>query len=194
MNHTALRNYLLSKLGHDHLQGLEKVLPKFEPRVVVAQEDILRYDQVCEYVYFVVDGALQVYAYDAGFNEKSRAIVCENEWCTSIESFSTGQPASEYIRALESTRLLQIKRADFTVLLQDVPHFALMYQRILEASYRESAQRLRDLMMMSAGERVSWLQTHKAHWLHRFSGKAMAAYLGMSPETYSRLKAAQIKG
>ena len=72
--------------------------------------------------------------------------------------------------------------------METVPPFALVYKQLLEASYANSVYRINTLVSLSALEKIKWLMDNRPVLMQRVSSKIIASYLGISQETYSRLK------
>lgn len=184
----SLRHYLLQKIG-TNTSGLEEVLEQFKPVTVKRKEMLLREGEVCRNVYFIAKGCLQVFVVDSEGNETTRDIVTENNWCSELMSFGQQQPASENIRAAEPSQLCAINFSGFQKMMQTVPQFDQVYRQILEASYANSVYRINTFVAMSALERIKWLMQRRPELMTRLPSKLIASYLGISGETFSRLKA-----
>jgi CRP-like cAMP-binding protein len=70
-----------------------------------------------------------------------------------------------------------------------VPQFDKVYKQILEASYANSVYRLNSFVSLSALDRIKWMMQYRPELMVRLSSKLIASYLGISGETFSRLKA-----
>ncbi|MGA0556691.1 Crp/Fnr family transcriptional regulator [Larkinella sp. VNQ87] len=184
---SVLRQHLVDRLGRD-IDQLDAVLSQFKPLKVKRNEPLLRQGEVCRYVYYIAKGCLQVYVHDAESNETTRDIVTEDNWCSELISFGTQKPATENIRAVEPTELLAIDRAGFQKMVETVPQFDKVYKQILEASYANSVYRLNTFVALNALERIKWLMEYRPKLMTRLSSKLIASYLGISQETFSRLK------
>jgi CRP-like cAMP-binding protein len=184
----VLHHHIISRLGHD-IDHLESVLSAFEPMSVKRNVQLLQQGEICNHVYFVVKGCLQVYIYDKDFNENTRDIVIENHWCSELLSFGGDKPATENIRTVEPCELLAIDRKKFQHLIATVPQFNLVYKQILEASYANSVYRLNTFVSLTAIERMQWLMEYRPSLMSRLSSKLIASYLGINKDVYSRLKA-----
>jgi CRP-like cAMP-binding protein len=182
-----LRNHILTKIGNNTSQ-LEAVLSKFQHIAVKCDTQLLRQGDVCKHVYFVATGCLQVSHLDHNHKETTRDIVVENYWCSELASFSEQLPAVENITAIEDSDLLAINRSNFYQLMSSVPQFERFYTQILEASYAHSVNRINALIALNAAQKVEWLTKNQPHLLDRVSSKMIASYLGITQETYSRLK------
>lgn len=69
-----------------------------------------------------------------------------------------------------------------------MPSFGAVYQQILETSYANSVIRVNALVSLTALEKMRWLKVNRPDLMERVSSKLIASYLGISQETYSRLK------
>ncbi len=183
-----LRAHITNRLGKD-IDNLEIVLSKFKPITAKRNEQLLLQGELCKYVYFVAKGCLQVYVYNSGMNETTRDIVIEDNWCSELISFGTGEPAAENIRAVEPSLLLAIDAAGFKEMMEAVPQFDKVYKQILEASYANSVYRINTFVSLSALDRIKWLMQNRPTLMTRVSSKLIASYLGINKDVFSRLKA-----
>lgn len=183
----VLRQHIIDRLGKE-TENLDLVLSKFKLIHAKRNEQILTQGEPCKYVYFIAQGCLQVYIYDANMNESTRDIVIEDNWCTELISFGSGEPSNENIRAVEDSYLLAIDRAGFKEMTESVPQFDKVYKQILEASYANSVYRLNTFVSLSALDRIKWLMANRPKLMTRLSSKLIATYLGINKDVFSRLK------
>lgn len=184
----VLRNHIINRLGNN-LDNLDKVLAAFKHIKVKRNEQILQQGNTCKYVYFIAKGCLQVYVYDKDLNETTRDIVIEDNWCSELVSFGSGNPATENIRAVEPCELFAIDKQNFQLMMETVPQFDKVYKQILEASYANSVYRINTFVSLTALERIKWLLDYRPMLMTRLSSKLIASYLGINKDVFSRLKA-----
>jgi CRP-like cAMP-binding protein len=182
-----LRQHIIDRLGTDTTH-LDEVLSHFKTVKLKRNESLLRQGEICRNVYFVAKGCLQVYVFDQSANETTRDIVTENNWCSELISFSKQQPASENIRAVEPCELCAIGFSSFQQLMSAVPQFDNIYKQILETSYANSVYRINSFTALPALDRIKWMMDYRPGLMTRLSSKLIASYLGISQETFSRLK------
>ena len=182
-----LRNHITSRLGGD-IDNLDLVLSKFRLIRAKRNEQLLQQGEVCRYVYFIARGCLQVYVHDKDFNETTRDIVIEDQWCSELLSFGSGMPANENIRAVEPSELFALDRQAFQSLMESVPQFDKVYKQILEASYANSVYRINTFVSLDSLERIKWLMEYRPLLMSRLSSKLIASYLGINKDVFSRLK------
>jgi CRP-like cAMP-binding protein len=183
---SVLENHLKAKL--ENLQNLEFVLQHFKKIKVKKHTYLLEVNEICQTLYFIEKGALQVFTLDQNHNQQTRDILTEENWCTEINSFTNQIESKENIRTIETCELLTLSREDFFKLNQSIPEFKEIYQKILEKTYINSVFRINSFMTWDALTKINWLINNKKDWLNRFPSKLLASYLGISPETLSRLK------
>ncbi len=126
-----LRNHIIARLGND-LDNLDYVLSTFKHITTKKKEQLLQQGDICKYVYFIAKGCLQVYVYDKDFNETTRDIVIEDNWCSELLSFGSGNPATENIRTVEPCELFAIDRQSFQTMMETVPQFAKSINKFLK--------------------------------------------------------------
>lgn len=185
--HHILEQHIRSKLGTD-TAGLEEVISYFKPLELKRNEYLLREGELCRSCYFMVNGAMQVFTIDASGNETTRDFIFEEQWLMEINSFLQQVPAKEFFRSIEPTQVLAISCDHFMKLSARFPQFEKMYRQILELSYANSIYRINTFVSMDALERLRWMMDNQPKLFTRLSGKMIASYLGISPETYTRLK------
>lgn len=184
----VLRNHITSRLGKD-LDNLELVLSSFKHITTKRNDQLLQQGEICKNVYFIAKGCLQVYIHDKDFNETTRDIVIEDNWCTELVSFGSGKAATENIRTVEPSELFAIDRQAFQTMMETVPQFDKVYKQILETSYANSVYRINTFVALSALDRIKWLMEFRPNLMTRLSSKLIASYLGINKDVFSRLKA-----
>lgn len=182
-----LRQHIISRFGREP-ENLDYVLSHFEQIDMRRGEILLTPGQVCRYVYFIASGCVQVYVVDESAVESTREFYVEDQWVTDIFGFRNQLPSTEYIRCVEPSTLLRIPFEKFQHLSEKVPQFIEVYRQILEVSYNNTVYRVNTLTSMGALDRIRWLMENKPKIMSRLSSKLIASYLGISPETMTRLK------
>jgi CRP-like cAMP-binding protein len=125
----SLRQHIVTRLGREP-KNLHEVISHFEEFVTKRGDHLLRAGQVCQYVYFIVEGCLQVYVIDKNGNESTREFYVEDQWVTDIFGFQNQTPSTEFIKCAEASKLLRIHFDSFQKLAQKVPQFAAIYKQI----------------------------------------------------------------
>ena len=113
----------------------------------------------------------------------------ENNLIISVYSFFLQRSSHETIELLEDTTVISIHYDDLQALYRNCPEFNFVGRILAERYYVLSEERIISLRRQTSQERfLSLLQTHP-RILNRARLKQIASYLGMAPETLSRLRA-----
>ena len=113
----------------------------------------------------------------------------DGDFIISVHSFFQQTPSYECIELLEEASLISISFQDLQAMYHRHVEFNVVGRVLTEKYYGLSEERLIHLRMQTARERyASLLAAHPAVF-QRASLKQIASYLGIPPETLSRLRA-----
>lgn len=164
------------------------VLSNFQLIKLEKNKLLVEIGEVNKYVYFVSKGCLQTFLYDHEMREVTRDIIIENSWYFDLQSFDKKEKAVENVRTLEFTELYRIRKQEFQILIDNVPQFAKIYQKMLEANYCNAIHRVDSFISLNAIDRIKWLIKYRPGLIMRVSSKVIASYLGINKDVYSKLK------
>jgi CRP-like cAMP-binding protein len=160
----------------------------FTPRKLRRRQFLLQAGEVCKYFAFVLEGALRQYNVDEKGQEHIMQFAVENWWVGDRESFLMLTPSRYNIDALEDCQLLLITNAHLQELFQTVPAIAVMTREMDQRNFIATQKRLYASIGHSAEERYAELLKEHPDYLQRFPQHMIASYLGISPETLSRVR------
>ena len=160
-------------------------------RKTAKKEQLVIKGQVCRSLYFVVKGCLHTFYTTGKGEEFTRCIALENSFCWSVPSFLKQTPATENIQSLTESELLVIDHTSFLKLCQQSRWFRNSYIAVLENLCMAYAERVQNLLTMTAGERYKNLLQQNPHIIRQLPNKTVASYLGITQESLSRIKAAR---
>ncbi|RZJ64971.1 MAG: Crp/Fnr family transcriptional regulator [Flavobacterium sp.] len=169
--------------------GEKELLPSFfSARHLKKRHYLLREGDSCQYMAFVSKGLLRTYNIDDKGNEHMSIFGLEGWWLSDFNSFLTGEPSVFNIDAIEDSDLLLISRADYEAITLAVPvmdrYFRILYQNSLVTKER----RLMSSITHSAEEKYLQLIQHDPKLSERIPQNMIASYLGIAPETLSRIR------
>jgi CRP-like cAMP-binding protein len=137
---------------------------------------------------FVARGCLRTYSIDAEGGESIVYFSAERTWVGDIHSARTRRPTPYYVDAIEPSELLMITLGDFDRLLTRFSDFARAYQLGLERANAARERRIALALSSTAEERYAdFLERHPS-FESRIPQRMLASYLGMTPETLSRVR------
>ena len=132
----------------------EKIKKYFKVRNVEKNEILLNAGEVCNHLYFVVQGILRTFHLNANGTEFTRLIRKENQFCTVLLSFLEKKSSVATIQALEKGVLLAISSEDFRTLTKESEIAQKMYTKTLEDFENFHLKRLEFLTSYSPKEKT----------------------------------------
>lgn len=151
------------------------------------KEYILRPGQIERNLYFVAQGALRHFHLKDG-NEYCFHFAMENEFTSAYFSFLERKPARCYVQALEDTTLLAVSKADLDELYVGNWNAERLGRLNAERLYKMLIRRQESLLLETPDERFNRLLKEHPDWIMRVPQRFLASYIGLTPETYSRVK------
>jgi CRP-like cAMP-binding protein len=147
---------------------------------------LLKPGQISDGITFINSGSLRLYS-KAEDNELTINFFTESSWVADLESLLTQQPSANYIEAFEDTYIAIVSLKDLHRLMDTHPCFRMLNG--LLTGLNVSTMHLASIKTKNPDERYHELLTMHPDWLNRFPQNQIASYLGMAPETLSRVRA-----
>ncbi|MCL6220468.1 Crp/Fnr family transcriptional regulator [Zunongwangia pacifica] len=170
-------------------QQLAMFTNKLSLKEIQKKEFLLKQNQVCSHIAFVVKGSFRLYT-ETEQKEWTINFFTENNWVADLESLMLKQPSKNYIEANENSKVARISLIDIHSLMEIHPCFHMLNSLIANLSV--STNQISTLKIKSPDERYQQLLANKPHWMNRFPQMQIASYLGITPETLSRVRARKI--
>ncbi|RYD97527.1 MAG: Crp/Fnr family transcriptional regulator [Sphingobacteriales bacterium] len=139
-------------------------------------------------MFFLLKGAARAW-YLHQDKEYTDWFVFENMFFCSILSFFGGQPSVQCIEALEPCDVLVLTRAQIAQLADSYPDMQRLNNLLLTHALVTLQQAIIDQRFKTAPERYAALMEGYPLALQRVPLKHIASYLGVAPETLSRIRA-----
>jgi CRP-like cAMP-binding protein len=193
-NFEALFDYV-QNLSGKMLSADEKqvFIAHFKPKKLRKRQYFLQEGDVCKYTGFIVKGAARTFTVDEKGHEHILKLSIENWWLADFESFYQLTPSRFNIEALEDMEVLQITNAQVEEFIKPISAFAAMQNVISQNNTIAAQKRMQSAISYSAEERYQELVSEYPHFLQRFPQNMIASYLGLSPETLSRIRKNALK-
>lgn len=148
---------------------------------------LLREGEICEFTTFIAKGCLR-YFYIVNGDEHTGQFFFENSWYTDYESFLSGEPSRQNIMCLESTELLMLSKKDLDHLYDQNPRFERLGRFMAERAYLGIRKKNEALTNLSAEERYINLIKERPKVFERIPQHYIASYLGIHPQSLSRIR------
>lgn len=149
---------------------------------------LLQEGEVCRAVAFVNSGCLRSYSVDANGTEHVVQLALSNHWVGDLYSFLNQTPSSLYIDAVEDSELLLLPFSKLEELYLQVPCLERYFRILFQNAYLSTQQRLNSTLSISAETRYRNLMTEHPEILQKVPLIYIASYLGITPESLSRIR------
>ena len=186
-----LRAYLESKATFTE-EEFARMETLYGTRVLRAGEFFQRAGEPATHGAFVTTGCLRSYFVDPDGKEHIMEFAPENWWIGDPAFLLTpGAPATYFIDAVEDSNLLVFDRAAHEFAIGRIPGAAAAYRLGLERSAAAKDQRILNALSTSAEERYEAFVKKYPSIVSRVPQFMLASYLGVTPETLSRVRKAR---
>lgn len=160
----------------------------FRPKRMLKRQFLLQEGDVCRQLTFVDKGALYSYSVDSKGNQHVLRFAFDGWWIADLQSFFTDNPSTLNIEVLEDSELLILDRANHEKLLEKIPAYERYHRIIVENAYVALQQRVENALGLTAEEKYARLIERNPEFMNRVPLNLVASYLGISPETLSRVR------
>jgi CRP-like cAMP-binding protein len=157
-------------------------------RTLRRREFLLKSGDIARHETFVVKGLLRAYTVDKSGYEHVAMFASEGWWISDLYSFLTQTPGSQNIDALEDSEVLQIEKRDLEKLYLEVPKFDRFFRILLQNAFVANQQRILASISQTAEEQYLAFVKKYPSLEQRVPQHQVASYLGITPETISRIR------
>jgi len=187
---TELQTYLQ---GYFHISpnDLAEIAALYEPTRLAKGEFYVKKGHYCDKMSFIKSGLIRIFA-DNGKKEVTQWISTKGYFVTDISSLVYGTPARWSMQALEDCELYTISKENYDRIAKLIPEWHQLERRFLATCFMTLEDRVFSQISMSAEERYTLLFDTNPNLFNEVPLQYLASMLGMTPETFSRIRAKRI--
>lgn len=200
-------SYKKPSVGNDLIRSIEtkihqkltenetsNLIQWFFPVQVGRKERIVSEGKISRTAYFIESGATHTFVIGNNGSVHTVQFGFEGYWVGDIYSFFSGKPAIFNLESLEPARLLSIQYDDFEKACDQMPKFETYWRKTIQNGYMGSLLRIADGFSDDAEKRYLSLIAQQPNLSSRVPQYLVASYLGIRPESLSRIRKKLSKG
>jgi CRP-like cAMP-binding protein len=148
---------------------------------------LLEAPHVSDHAWFLDSGFAMSYTYT------DEGLQVENFWKSgqvilSVKSFFEQSPSTESIRIMVPAEVIFISYKGLQRLFRDYPEAHFIYETVVNQYYEQSRERAHDILSLTAAGRYEKLLSTFPRIEQMVTQEHIASYLGIAPQSLSRLK------
>ncbi|MEM9549453.1 MAG: Crp/Fnr family transcriptional regulator [Bacteroidota bacterium] len=172
------------KLTADEIDFLHQKVPILSMK---AGEYLLREGQISSAFYFVIEGVIRMHYLVDGL-EKTTFFYEKNDFVSSYESFTKQVPSPHNLQTIKDSKVAVFSMEVVGEILSLFPRFEMLSRIVMEEELSTYQDMIASFVTRNAEQRYDELLQNRAHLLQLVPQHQIATYLGVSPETLSRIK------
>ncbi len=190
---TPLEQNIHSVFGLVQQDDLRKVSELFVPETVPSGHFISEQGSTCRQMSFIASGLLRVYAHN-GQREVTQWITTPNYFLTDLSSFVFDAPARWNIETLTPSIMYTISKANYREIGKVVGGWHELEKLFIAKCFTILEDRIFSHLSMTAEERYLHFFQQQPELFNQVPLQYIASMLGMTPETFSRVRRKITKG
>ena len=182
----ALKIYCKKKvpLTDEELKLIDKY---FELKEIKKKGLLLENGKVCNYIAFVAEGTIRHFHLKDGL-EKTCDISFENAWVTDFHSFTHNTSCIMNLQAMEYTTVFLIRKENLFKLYSECNKYETFGRLMAEGVAQRATEIAMSLSSEKPEQRFRNLIKSQPNLFQRVPQKYIANFLGISPESLSRIR------
>lgn len=160
----------------------------FEPILVTKNQIIEKEGEVPKYLYFIASGFMRLFHYNDLGDEVTTHINCPPGFLTSYSNFVNQTKSDEIVECITNCELLRITKDDLDHLTESSPAFKSFSILVFQQAITYNETRAKELAILTAEQRYRKLIETYPAMVHNVPVRYIASFLGMKPESLSRIR------
>ncbi|MEJ6981448.1 Crp/Fnr family transcriptional regulator [Pedobacter sp. P351] len=183
----------ISRCAPINHQELEVFHSRLKNRSFRKKTLLLQQGEICKFEAYIVKGCVKKYYIDQNGDEVILQFAVEDWWISDIGSFNEQKASNLFIETIEDTELLIIDFESKERLYQEIPGLERVFRIMLQRAYSVLESRFYSTVSHSAEARYLEFIKKYPSIPQRVPQQQIASYLGITPESLSRIKTQILK-
>ncbi|ASK32436.1 cyclic nucleotide-binding protein [Chryseobacterium sp. T16E-39] len=184
---TDLERSLTSHFSHIEADDLKTIVSFFKPEMVKKNDFFLKSGKISTKLSFIQSGFLRIFC-ETEKKEITQWISTKGFFVTDLSSFMSDIPARWTIQALTDTQLYTIDKSDYEKLQECVKKWHTLEKAFIVHCFTTMETRIYGHLSMTAEERYRCFFNENPQLFNQVPLQYIASMLGMTSETFSRIR------
>ena len=174
---------------------IEKFVSALKVRHIRKKKNLLNEGDPANRMFYVNEGLFRYYTYDEQGTEHTTDLIAQNNWFGDSKAFLSKEPAGINIEALEDSVVFELSYEDLHRFYDELPLFERLVRKVTEHYFIKALERAKKVYRAGYPAQERYLQYVNTHpkLANRVPAVYLASYLGITPETFSRLRSQFLK-
>lgn len=171
-----------------------ELLDKITSAVQVKKGDyLLGQGQICKHIFFLEKGFFRMYYVDPKGNQINYRFTGEGNFLVDFQSFLAQKPSRYYWQAMQDAQVLAFKYADVQTIYQQSRNWERFGRLMAEQVYQQMNARVEMMQFLTPEQRYQQLLETQPELFGQVSNFHLSSYLGIKPESLSRIRKRLLK-
>jgi CRP/FNR family transcriptional regulator, anaerobic regulatory protein len=175
------------KIEHFSVSEIDVLRDCLVQKSIRKGDHFLNPGQVSRHIAFIDSGLMMHYSMHDGV-EIPCNFSLEGDWMGSLKSFNSGSPTEVAIKALEDSSIRELSVEKTKQLFDSSPRWLQFKNHLVQKVFFNMTQHNADFAMLDAKARYYKFMQEKPDLLNRVPQYYIAAYLGIKPQSLSRIR------
>ncbi|WP_299287757.1 Crp/Fnr family transcriptional regulator [uncultured Mucilaginibacter sp.] len=149
---------------------------------------LLEQGQICKHVFFLKKGFFRMYYVDPKGNQINYRFTDAGNFLVDFQSFLTQKPSNYYWQAMQDAVVLAFKHDDVQTIYQQSRNWERFGRLMAEQVYQQMNARVEMMQFLTPEQRYENLLKTQPELFNKISQFHLSSYLGIKPESLSRIR------
>jgi len=168
---------------------IKELKPLLTSKTLEKDDFLLREGETCNFIAFIKKGSFRTFHNNSNGTLTNLMLDTSNTLISNYESYITMYPSNVSIQTTVKSEVICISKKNLDKLLENSFYWNKLGRILTENIFILSKLRLESIIYKTPEERYIALTTHSPHLFEQFSLTDVASFIGVTPQSLSRIRA-----